>query len=473
MATSFNFELNGRPNKQGRFAIFIRITEERRAHKVKTSITLARKSDWNKEKQKIRSSERNAETWNAVLEKELERAKEIQRQEKESGRAGTASEVAEILKGKGTAKTLLAYVKKVREGFLTENKLGSWKKYGSFEKILEGFLTSSRGIVEDIPLLAVTASFVDRFEAHLRTLPNQRAKDSEGGLNPNTINKLLRCFRAVVNKAYLEDRTLKAENNPFANRALADIPVTKEKLNADEIEAIKALELEEGSLIWHARNAFLLSFYCAGIRASDMIQMKWANIKQGEGEARLTYQMGKNNKLKDIVLVSQAQEILLKYAKQGLNPSDYIFPYLDNKAKYAKAVTLAERKALPVADAKKLFDAVNAREAQINKQLRKIAALAGINKPLSFHISRHSFAKAAKAAETDNALLKGLMNHSSLSVTEGYMKEFDTTAEDAALKKIFAQQDNKEETKKAALLKELQELDADTLAELLKGLKAK
>ena len=123
MAISYNLELNSRPDKLGRYAIFIRITEGRKAHKTKTSIALSKKSDWNKEKQKIRSSERNAEVWNDVLQQELERAKEIQREAKQAGRAGTAAEVAEILKGKGTPKTLLAYVKKVRAGFLTENKV--------------------------------------------------------------------------------------------------------------------------------------------------------------------------------------------------------------------------------------------------------------------------------------------------------------------------------------------------------------
>lgn len=481
MAITFNLELNGKPNKKGCYSIFIRITEDRKAHKVKTSVELPKKADWNSKAQKIRSSEKNAAAWNDTLAKELEAAVEEYRKQKQEGKLATAAEVAKVLKGKGEAKTLLAYTKEVRAFMLSKNKLGNWKKYGSFEKLLESFLTSSRGTLEDIALASLTPAKIDEFEAFLRKQPNARAQaklkaqaKAEGkksvnlndaeGLNPNTINKLMRCFRAIVNKAIEEEGALKPENNPFRTRNLKDISVTKEKLTAEEIKALEEVELEEGSAMWNARNAFLLSFYCAGIRVSDIIQLKWANIKNEEGEARLSYQMGKNNKEKNIILVRQAQEILLQYAKEGRKPSDFIFPFLDNKAKYAKANTLAERKALPVRIAKDLFDEVNAREVQINRALRKVAALAGIEKHISFHISRHSFAKAAKEAHTDNALLKGLMNHSSLSVTEGYMREFDTTKEDEALKQIF---EKREESKEDALLQQLKGLDKKTLAALL------
>ena len=83
-----------------------------------------------------------------------------------------------------------------------------------------------------------------------------------------------------------------------------------EKLSDTEMERIIALELEEGSLIWHCKNYFLFSYYCAGIRAADLIQLRWRNDPDN---GRLHYQMGKNHKDRDLLLVDQALDILRYY----------------------------------------------------------------------------------------------------------------------------------------------------------------
>jgi site-specific recombinase XerD len=76
----------------------------------------------------------------------------------------------------------------------------------------------------------------------------------------------------------------------------------------------------------------------------------------------------------------------------------------------------------------------------INKTLKQLAADAGITKKLSTHISRHSFAKAAKMKGIDNLSVKELLAQSSVAVTERYMGEFDTDQNDAALRKVFDDQ---------------------------------
>ena len=118
------------------------------------------------------------------------------------------------------------------------------------------------------------------------------------------------------------------------------------------------------------------------------------------------------------------------------------------------------------ADLKKLlFNQVSAKTALINKELKKIASLAGIEKQLSFHISRHSFAKIAKQKGIDNSKVKDLLAHSSLKITEGYMGNFDTSENDKALEAVF--ETKKEITDKSALLRQLQSLSPEALASLL------
>lgn len=71
------------------------------------------------------------------------------------------------------------------------------------------------------------------------------------------------------------------------------------------MERLINLNVENGSMKWHTKNCFLFSYYCAGIRVGDLVQLRWRNVQNG----RLNYQMGKNHKVKDLVLIDQAQEI--------------------------------------------------------------------------------------------------------------------------------------------------------------------
>lgn len=43
MATTFTFELNNKPNKMGKYAVLLRITQGRKLKRLKTSIELNKK----------------------------------------------------------------------------------------------------------------------------------------------------------------------------------------------------------------------------------------------------------------------------------------------------------------------------------------------------------------------------------------------------------------------------------------------
>ena len=92
--------------------------------------------------------------------------------------------------------------------------------------------------------------------------------------------------------------------------------------------------------------------------------------------------------------------------------------------------------------------------------------MAGITKPLSTHISRHTFSRLAKEVHTDNSLLQGLLAHSSISTTERYMGRFSTDAKDEALKEVFRPLDPTMMRKKE-LLDQLAELSVEDLTEIL------
>ena len=94
--------------------------------------------------------------------------------------------------------------------------------------------------------------------------------------------------------------------------------------------------------------------------------------------------------------------------------------------------------------------------------------MAEIEKKLSFHISRHSFAKVAKQRGTDNAKLKDLLAHSSVKITEGYMGSFDTAENDRALQHIFQKE---ESSSKDELIKLLNKMSSEEIDSLIKQIK--
>ena len=62
---TFNLELASKANKAGKYPIYLRITQNRTPVRIKTSVELEHKSDWNPKKKEIRPSEPNAAKWNA------------------------------------------------------------------------------------------------------------------------------------------------------------------------------------------------------------------------------------------------------------------------------------------------------------------------------------------------------------------------------------------------------------------------
>ena len=310
----------------------------------------------------------------------------------------------------------------------------------------------------DILFADLTVRFLDQFEKFLQQIPNQ--KDSDKKLNRNTILNNMKRFRTLIRKA-VKLGYLSVDKDPFLNYEFHWLPTTKDKLESDEIDRIIKLDLEEGSMLWHARNCFLFSYYCAGIRVGDLIQLRWRNVEGG----RVAYQMGKNHKMRDNILVPQARAILDSYDHEEKQRDDYIFPLLTNNKPYAKYVTQNEKDTMSVELKTALFNDISAKTALLNKYLKQIAEIAEIDKHLSFHVSRHSFARLAKEKRTDSGVVQGLLAHSSLKTTEGYMGQFDTSVEDAALTRIF---DDGQEAKLDAMIENLTpEQKAALIAKLL------
>ena len=455
---SFGFHLNVRPDRTGKYAIFIRITEDRQHRYVKTSVTISNKNWFNKNARNenwIRQSDPGYAKKNEILAKELAEAKARESELLEKQGVATPSMIKAKVEEATVAASFLEFAKEHCEDLHSNGQIRYWKQFRDLTHKLEAFRKSRR--MSDILFVDLTAPFLDKFEKFLQRLPNQREKDKV--LNKNTVLNNMKRFRTLTRKA-VRLGFLSADKDPFLNYEFHWLPTTKDKLEVDEIDRVIKLDLEDGSMQWHTRNCFLFSFYCAGIRVGDLLQLRWRNVEGG----RLTYQMGKNHKMRDLILIPQAKAILGDYDTEDKKRDDYIFPLLDNAKGYAKAVTQDEKDTMSVELKTALFNDISAKTAVLNKHLKELAEMAGIEKHMSFHVSRHSFAKLAKDKGTNSGVVQGLLAHSSLKTTEGYMGQFDTSVEDAAMEKIF---DTSSEAQMENLIDSLTPEQREALARML------
>jgi integrase len=115
---------------------------------------------------------------------------------------------------------------------------------------------------------------------------------------------------------------------------------------------------------------WLISFYFAGIRISDVLELKWKDFV----DDRLNYRMGKNSKLVSLKIPDKVKKIL-----NGLERSEnsiYLFKELEG---------------ININNKRFLRTRIKTATRNFNRRLEIVADKAGIDKKLSMHIARHSF----------------------------------------------------------------------------------
>lgn len=113
--------------------------------------------------------------------------------------------------------------------------------------------------------------------------------------------------------------------------------------------------------------------------------------------------------------------------KQGKTLNVPIFPLAEEVLQYAPEGDLNN-----VERDKLIFHTYS--RATINTTLRELAKRAGIDKRISFHSARRTFATLAKMQGVSDFALKNYMGHSNYQMTERYTKWSPSMAESSARK---------------------------------------
>lgn len=149
-------------------------------------------------------------------------------------------------------------------------------------------------------------------------------------------------------------------------------------------ELHRLMEVETRSTT--TKKAFLFSCF-TGLRYSDLKQLKWGNIEQSQSGMVIRIEaMKKTEKPVTVPLGTNAMAWLPERGDKTLD--DYVFDI--------------------------------GTCGGCNTVLKKMAKRAGINKRVSFHTGRHSFATLTLAATNDIATVSQLLGHTSVATTQIY-----------------------------------------------------
>jgi integrase len=302
-------------------------------------------------------------------------------------------------------KSFLDFAKQEIALKLKNGDIRTYKRYKSVIKKLTIYLNN-----KDLTFDEVNTRFLKNYESYLKTsLKN----------HTNTIYTNFKTIRAILYSA-IEDKLFEQKNNPFFSFKLTEDKhsTNKERLTFEEVQTFNKIKVEKGSSLFHAKNAFLFCFYNSGIRIGDLLELKWSDITK---EGRLEYRMTKQGGEKSIKLRPESLNILKYYElnKKG----KFIFHFLNDEALKL--------------DAKGFTNSKDAKITIINKNLKVLAEMAGINKKLTTHIARHSFASIALKRKMPLNDIKNALGHSTLKQTETYLGRFDEEALDKSLDKVF------------------------------------
>jgi integrase/recombinase XerD len=383
-------------NRAGEAPVYLRITKDRKPKYVSLGLRV-KPQEWNADLGRVKKPHRNMAQANAFIAGKVAEAEGVMLDLQRESKFVSPVQIKSTLMGQ-SSESFLMYFDNHLTALERNGKISTLGKAKSAYTKLRVFLGTGDMLFDE-----VTVTFLKQYEAYLR---------DELGNSVNTIHSNLKIFRKLINEAVRED-LISSARDPFRKFKLKLTKTTKSYLTDDELGALRALPLKEGSKLWDHRNMFVFAAYTGGLRISDVLQLRWANFSGTH--IRIT--MHKTKEALPLKLPVKALEIIQSYRMNDSKGSDYIFPCLRAEVDYSDPVTL--------------FKAISSATAYASKNVKILAKQAGIEKSISFHSSRHTFATRALTNGMAIELVSKLMGHNSINTTQIYAKIVNSKLDEA------------------------------------------
>lgn len=285
------------------------------------------------------------------------------------------------------------YYVAITEKRLGKDSRGNWGNWRSCLKHLEKYDPNIR----KLSFADITREWVQGFRDYLEKEAcawgcDYRNRFKDHPLSQNSKQSYFNKLRACLNQA-VEERII--PSSPiYGVECFKEVEGTRMYLTIDEVKQLAKTDCEYPAV----KRAFLFSCL-TGLRRSDIIRLKWSDIHQQDGYTRIIFTQKKTGGLEYLDISKQAAELIGEHGK----PSDYVFGSIP-------AVTCT------------------------NEALKRWVLRTGINKKITFHCGRHTFAVMMLDLGVDIYTVSKLLGHRELSTTQIYAKVLDKNKQNAVSK---------------------------------------
>ena len=265
---------------------------------------------------------------------------------------------------------------------------GTFKNYLTTQKYVELFLKDSLK-TKDIFLSQLNYKFIYDFEMFLKSY---QPKDHHKQCGQNTAMKHIERFRKIINLAIKYEWL---QRDPFAKFKPTFTKTSREFLTAQELQRLENKEFSI-SRIQYVKDLFVFSCY-TGLAYIDVMQLKASNLAIGiDGMHWIYTNRQKTDDSVRIPLLPAAYSIIEKYkTSPKALAEETLFPNISNQ--------------------------------KLNSYLKEIADVCSIDKNMTFHMARHTFATTVTLTNgMPIETVSKLLGHNSIRTTQIYAKVVET-----------------------------------------------
>lgn len=269
---------------------------------------------------------------------------------------------------------------------------GTAERYRTAKKHIEGYIKKEFN-ASDIPVRKVDHKFISGFEYYLKT---------ERKCAHNSAIKYITNFKKIIRIAYANEWI---SRDPFLNWKAKLKVVDREFLTKDELQVMigKEIKNERLSLV---KDIFLFCCF-TGLAYADVKKLSSKEVVTGiDGNRWIKMNRTKTKTRSSIPLLPTAEAILQKYSSHPQVSDKRLLPVLTNQ--------------------------------KMNAYIKEIADLCEIEKNLTFHLARHTFATTVTLSNgVPIESVSKMLGHKNLQTTQHYAKILDRKVSDdmAALRK--------------------------------------
>ncbi|WP_367756097.1 tyrosine-type recombinase/integrase [Flavobacterium sp. WC2430] len=377
--TTDNFKIlfiegKNRKNKKNQSPLFCRLTLNGNRKQLSTGINIE-SEHWDTKNQVILKSHKSAILYNAQLDKIKSKVNSIYMILRLQENPFSIEDIHDKYFGKELKKSefILSYYKqylsKIKKLVGLEIKDNTYKKFVYVGNHLEAFL-KWKYKKTDYPLEELSLQFLNDFDYYLKTEKNQEQI---------TINKTIQRLRTPIKQAISEGYL---DRDPFIMHKSKTVRKTVIFLTKKELKTFEEAVLQQKRLSL-IQDLFIFCCY-TGLAYNEMANLEKQNIQIGFDDINwIQMKREKTQRQISIPILPKAQEIIEKYSTD----SNLIFPPISNQ--------------------------------KFNSYLKEISAITGIEKRLTHHIARKTFASTVLLYnDVPMEIVSELLGHSNMTITQ-------------------------------------------------------